>query len=268
MRPSNWKRPDLILLDNDHLQLAGSLLELGVSIEDRCLVFSLLRRRSRHRHGARGQHHVEFCHHHDEVAFLHGPRNHHWPRCDQLQRWSSIHVDVEGARARAVVSTGTPASRSSNFSVFCLRRDVAPDSTGFNSFSTAESQPRALSNNLPDLLFVDSKSQMPPAGSSRISIDNLGHRIAMRNLEFIVKDIQQIRRHHETTLLERHAAASEPTRLTDAEIAKLKKLCNKLVEYAGYAIPNMLPLSFLSFDLKLGAIDGVTCLPRNNKAFT
>jgi len=49
-----------------------------------------------------------------------------------------------------------------------------------------------------------------------------------------VKKIGQIRRHHETTLFERHASAAVPLFLSDPKIAKLEKLCDKL---AGFASP-------------------------------
>ncbi|KLO06568.1 hypothetical protein SCHPADRAFT_686459 [Schizopora paradoxa] len=51
---------------------------------------------------------------------------------------------------------------------------------------------------------------------------------AKRDVESVVKKIEQIRRHGETTIFERHADTS--ISLSDAELAKLKSLCKKLVD--------------------------------------
>ncbi|KLO06570.1 hypothetical protein SCHPADRAFT_910260 [Schizopora paradoxa] len=51
---------------------------------------------------------------------------------------------------------------------------------------------------------------------------------AKRDVESVVKKIEQIRRHSETTIFSRHAETS--ISLSDAELAKLKSLCKKLVD--------------------------------------
>ncbi|KLO18438.1 hypothetical protein SCHPADRAFT_118115 [Schizopora paradoxa] len=51
---------------------------------------------------------------------------------------------------------------------------------------------------------------------------------AKLDVESVAKKIEKIRRHGETTIFERHAESS--ISLSDAEIAKLKSYCNKLVE--------------------------------------
>ncbi|KLO06567.1 hypothetical protein SCHPADRAFT_945993 [Schizopora paradoxa] len=69
-----------------------------------------------------------------------------------------------------------------------------------------------------------------------------------RDVESVVKKIEQIRRHGETTIFERHADTS--ISLSDAEIAKLKSLCQKLLQLSGsryaterYACEEMIRLS-------------------------
>lgn len=55
---------------------------------------------------------------------------------------------------------------------------------------------------------------------------------AKREVTSVVKKIERIRRHEETTIFERHAESS--ISISDAELAKLKSYCKKLVDLSRY----------------------------------
>ncbi|KLO06070.1 hypothetical protein SCHPADRAFT_946399 [Schizopora paradoxa] len=118
-----------------------------------------------------------------------------------------------------------------------IRYDVYGGSTLSKTCTAPSSRPSS-----PNWHFieVDRLEKKIIIGEERCSMDavrSIPHRLALRNIDSIVKEIEKIRRHHETTINERHYHhASERPRKIDKS-SRLDQLSKRLQEYAWSAEP-------------------------------